>query len=165
MRASVLPPKTKRLTREYLYRKNLEGKQRLLYEKKRKIREALEEGKPIPIELRNEEAALRQDIDLEDENTAVPMSHIDDEDPSASLIQFAKELKLVFPNAQQMNRGGQVISEIIETCRAHDFTDVVLVHEHRGVPDGLIISHLPFGPTAYFQLLNVESSMITFTLM
>ncbi|KAH0981780.1 hypothetical protein GBA52_008957 [Prunus armeniaca] len=161
-----------RLTREYLYRKGLEGKQRLLYEKKRKIREALEEGKPIPTELRNEEAALREEIDLEDENTAVPRSHIDDEyanasqrdpkillttsrDPSAPLIQFAKELKLVFPNAQQMNRGGQVISEIIETCRAHDFTDVVLVHEHRGVPDGLIISHLPFGPTAYFQLLNV----------
>lgn len=54
----------------------------------------------------------------------------------------------------------QVISEIIETCRAHDFTDVVLVHEHRGVPDGLIISHLPFGPTAYFGLLNVVSSLI-----
>ncbi|KAI5342119.1 PREDICTED: U3 [Prunus dulcis] len=161
-----------RLTKEYLYRKGLEGKQRLLYEKKRKIREALEEGKPIPTELRNEEAALREEIDLEDENTAEPRSHIDDEyanasqrdpkilittsrDPSAPLIQFAKELKLVFPNAQQMNRGGQVISEIIETCRAHDFTDVVLVHEHRGVPDGLIISHLPFGPTAYFQLLNV----------
>ncbi|KAI3462766.1 hypothetical protein Pfo_019429 [Paulownia fortunei] len=45
--------------------------ERLLYEKKRKIREALEEGKPIPTELRNEEAALRQEIDLEDEHTAV----------------------------------------------------------------------------------------------
>ncbi|KAL5543689.1 hypothetical protein UlMin_007473 [Ulmus minor] len=161
-----------RLRREYLYRKSLEGKARLLYEKKRKIREILEEGKPIPTELRNEEAALRHEIDLEDENTAVPRSHIDDEyanasekdpkillttsrNPSAPLIQFTKELKFVFPNAQQMNRGGQVISEIIETCRAHDFTDVLLVHEHRGVPDGLIISHLPFGPTAYFQLLNV----------
>lgn len=28
------------------------------------------EGKPIPTELRNEEAALRQEIDLEDDNTA-----------------------------------------------------------------------------------------------
>lgn len=54
----------------------------------------------------------------------------------------------------------QVISDIVETCRSHDFTDVVLVHEHRGVPDGLIISHLPFGPTAYFQLLNVVCSSI-----
>lgn len=58
----------------------------------------------------------------------------------------------------------QVISEIIETCRAHEFTDVVLVHEHRGVPDGLIICHLPFGPTAYFGLLNVVSSLISVVL-
>ncbi|GLT26078.1 hypothetical protein SLA2020_011650 [Shorea laevis] len=161
-----------RLRREYLYRKSLEGKERFLYEKKRKIKEALEEGKPIPTELRNEEAALRQEIDLEDDNTTVPRTHIDDEyanateqdpkillttsrDPSAPLIQFAKELKFVFPNVERMNRGNQVISEIIESCRAHDFMDVILVHVHRGVPDGLIISHLPFGPTAYFGLLNV----------
>ncbi|KAL5994745.1 hypothetical protein ACLOJK_024798 [Asimina triloba] len=172
-------------------------KERLLYEKKRKIKQALEEGKPIPTELRNEEAALRKEIDLEDEQTAVPRSIIDDEyanasekdpkilittsrNPSAPLTQFVKELKIVFPNAQRMNRGGQgkkvivtsmietnqpcpsfpsfapmVISEIIETCRSHDFTDVILVHEHRGQPDGLTISHLPFGPTAYFGLLNV----------
>ncbi|KAH9611584.1 hypothetical protein KSS87_001656 [Heliosperma pusillum] len=161
-----------RMRREYLYRKSLEGKERLLYEKKRKIREALEEGKPIPTELRNEEAALRQEIDLEDDYTAIPRSVIDDEyakaaerepkilittarDPSQPLVQFAKELKFIFPNAERMNRGGQIINEIIESCRARDFTDVILVHEHRGVPDGLIISHLPFGPTAYFGLYNV----------
>ncbi|KAH6796489.1 Ribosomal RNA processing Brix domain protein [Perilla frutescens var. hirtella] len=161
-----------RLRREYLYRKSLEGKERLLYEKKRKIREALEEGKPIPTELRNEEAALRQEIDLEDEHTAVPRSTIDDEyanathrnpkiilttsrDPSAPLIQFVKELTLVFPNAERMNRGGQVISEIIETYRSHDYTDVIVAHEHRGVPTGITISHLPFGPSAYFTLSNV----------
>ncbi|KAI3821396.1 hypothetical protein L1987_08963 [Smallanthus sonchifolius] len=31
-----------------------------------------DEGKPIPTELRNEDAALRQEIDLEDERTADP---------------------------------------------------------------------------------------------
>lgn len=51
----------------------------------------------------------------------------------------------------------QVISEIVETCRSHDFTDLILVYEHRGVPDNIVISHLPFGPTAYFQILNVVS--------
>lgn len=161
-----------RQRREYLYRKSLEGKEREYYEKKRKIREALEEGRPIPTELRNEEAALRQEIDLEDEQTAIPRSLIDDEyasatvkdpkillttsrSPSAPLTQFAKELKIVFPNATRMNRGGQVIAEIVEVCRSHDFTDVILVHEHRGEPDGLIVCHLPFGPTGYFELLNV----------
>lgn len=58
-----------------------------------------------------------------------------------------------------------MISEIIETCRAHEFTDVILVHEHRGVPDGLIISHLPFGPTAYFGLLNVVSVFLEFNFL
>lgn len=161
-----------RLRREYLYRKSLEGKERALYEKKRKIRQALEEGKPIPTELRNEEAALRNELDLEDDQTADLTNHIDDEyahaadrdpkillttsrEPSSRLSQFVKELKIVFPNAQRINRGGQVITEIVETCRANDFTDIVMVHEHRGEPDGLIVCHLPFGPTAYFGLLNV----------
>ncbi|KAJ0038844.1 hypothetical protein Pint_23824 [Pistacia integerrima] len=124
-----------RLRREYLYRKSLEGKERLLFEKKRKIREALQEGKAIPTELRNEEAALRQEIDLEDENTAVPKSHIDDEyanaterdpkillttsrNPSAPLTQFVKELKFVFPNAQRMNRGSQVTRHDIKDKNA-----------------------------------------------
>ena len=67
----------------------------------------LSEGKPIPNELRKEEGALRREIELEDDNTAVPRDHVDDEyahagevdpkvlvttsrDPSSRLIQFAK---------------------------------------------------------------------------
>ncbi|CAK0780418.1 hypothetical protein CVIRNUC_005047 [Coccomyxa viridis] len=160
-----------RLRREYLYRKNLEGKDREEYERKLKIRRALEEGKPIPTELRREEQALRHNIELEDDNTAVPRSHIDDEyahagerdpkvlittsrDPSSRLTQFAKELKLVVPNAQRINRGGQIISELVNTCRSYDFTDIIIVHEHRGEPDGLVVCHLPYGPTAFFGVYN-----------
>ena len=83
------------------------------------------EGKPIPSELRREERDLRRQVELEDDNTAVPRTHVDDEyaragerdpkilvttsrDPSSRLTHFAKELKLVFPNAQRINRGGQV---------------------------------------------------------
>ncbi|KAI3931307.1 hypothetical protein MKX01_040224 [Papaver californicum] len=80
-----------RLGQEYLYRKNLEGKERQLYENKREINKALEEGKPIPTELRNEEPELCRQIDLEDVNTE----------------------------------------------------------------NGIIVCHLPLGPTAYFGLHNV----------
>ena len=83
------------------------------------------EGKPLPTELRREEAKLRHDVELEDDNTAVPRTHIDDEyahagerdpkilittsrDPSTRLTAFAKEMKLVFPNSQRINRGGMV---------------------------------------------------------
>ena len=48
----------------------------------------------------------------------------------------------------------QIISEIVESCRSHDFTDIIMVHEHRGEPDGLVVCHLPYGPTAYFGIHN-----------
>jgi len=160
-----------RLRREFLYRKSLEGKEAEEYEKKRQIREALRDGKPLPTELRREEGKLRHQAELEDDNTAVPRTHVDDEyakagtrdpkvlittsrDPSSRLKQFAKELKLVFPNAQRMNRGNQIITRIVESSRSHDFTDIVVVQEHRGEPDGMIVCHLPFGPTAYFGIHN-----------
>lgn len=31
----------------------------------------------------------------------------------------------------------------------------MIVQEHRGEPDGLIVSHLPYGPTAYFTISGV----------
>ena len=42
------------------------------------------------------------------------------------------------PNSQRINRGGMVLNELIETCRSHDFTDVVILHEHRGEPGGWV---------------------------
>jgi len=32
---------------------------------------------------------------------------------------------------------------------------MIILHEHRGEPDGLILSHMPLGPTVYFGLKNV----------
>ena len=32
---------------------------------------------------------------------------------------------------------------------------VQVVHEHRGEPDGLVVCHLPHGPTASFSLSSV----------
>ena len=48
----------------------------------------------------------------------------------------------------------QIISELVSTCRNSDFTDIVIVHEHRGEPDGLVVCHLPYGPTAFFGIYN-----------
>jgi len=60
----------------------------------------------------------------------------------------------VFPNSQRINRGGTVIQDVVDLCRRNDFTDIVIVHETRGEPDSMIICHLPYGPTAYFNLCN-----------
>jgi U3 small nucleolar ribonucleoprotein protein IMP4 len=158
-----------RLRREYLYRKSLEGKQLKDYERKRKIQEALQEGRPVPTDLKAIAANVIQDAQFDDVENAGPPVSIDDEyasagaddprimittarDPSARLQQFAKELKLLVPNAQRINRGNTVIKELVSTARSSGVTDLMIVHEHRGEPDGLIICHLPYGPTAYFGL-------------
>ncbi len=60
-----------RLRREYLYRKSLEGKEREEYEKKRLVKQALAEGKPLPTELQSEEGQLMKGIDADDDNTGV----------------------------------------------------------------------------------------------
>ena len=41
----------------------------MVYEKKRKLKQAIESGKPIPTELREEEAELRHQIEMDDANT------------------------------------------------------------------------------------------------
>lgn len=161
-----------RLRREYEYRRSEEGRERERQEKKRRIRTALAEGKPIPTELKGEDAELRREAELEDARTAAAdAASIDDEykharerepkvllttsrEPSSRLSQFAKELKLVLPNCQRINRGGQVLADLVHGARQSEHTDIVVLHEHRGKPDGLSICHMPYGPTAYFGLSN-----------
>lgn len=48
----------------------------------------------------------------------------------------------------------------MDSCRNHDYTDLIVVHEHRGEPDGLVICHLPYGPTAYFGLFNTVRRVV-----
>ncbi|KAH8417296.1 hypothetical protein KR222_008391 [Zaprionus bogoriensis] len=76
-------------------------------------------------------------------------------DPSSRLKMFMKELRLIFPNAQQMNRGKYQINTLMQACRSNSVTDFIIVHEHRGIPDSLVICHLPFGPTAFFNISDV----------
>lgn len=164
-----------RLRREYLYRKSLEGAEKVQYEQKRIVREALAAGKPLPTEVRASYDDLRTEIDAEDDRTGggkhnhVLRSHVDDEygdagllesrvcvttsrDPSSRLKQFAKEIKLLVPNATRINRGNSRVDELVASCKQDEFTDVVVVQETRGEPDGLVVCHLPLGPTAFFSL-------------
>ena len=62
---------------------------------------------------------------------------------------------MIFPNSIRINRGAYVIKDLINVCEKRELTDLILIHEHRGNPDGLIVSHMPFGPTIYFGLKDV----------
>lgn len=87
---------------------------------------------------------------IEDPKILITTAH----DPSDRLKRFLKEMKFVFPNAQRVNRGGQSLKQIVESANTNGFSDLVILHEHRGEPDGMIICHLPYGPTAHFTIFN-----------
>lgn len=172
-----------RLRREYLYRKSREDKQKSIQDKKERIKRSLDQNIPIHGDLQKKALHYQKKIEWEDagpqaavllggESGGTLASSQDDEyryagvqdpkivittsrDPSARLKMFVKELRLIFPNAQRMNRGNYEMKQLIHACRANDVTDFIIVHEHRGVPDGLVICHLPFGPTAYFNMSDV----------
>ncbi|TFK43637.1 anticodon-binding protein [Crucibulum laeve] len=156
--------------RQYVYAKSLESQERQTYERKQQLKDALAKGK-LPTELKKDAQSLGKDLAF-DEAQADPTTHIDNEysragiqdpkivittsrDPSSKLLQFTKEMRLVFPNSHRINRGNYVVKELAEACRANDVTDLIVLHEHRGVPDAMIVSHFPHGPTVYFTLNNV----------
>ena len=74
--------------------------------------------------------------------------------PSSKLVQFQKEMNLLFPNSIRFNRGAYRLKDIVDAAERKEFTDIVLLHEHAGEPDGMVISHMPFGPTLYLGLSN-----------
>ncbi|KAK7595581.1 hypothetical protein V9T40_013406 [Parthenolecanium corni] len=171
-----------RLRREYLYKKGKEIKLQSIETKKNRLKTSLMANQPIPMDLRSEALSLQSKLHWQDEGPElsaafgsdgnVGTSHEDDEyrwagvedpkvmittsrDPSSKLKQFVKELRLIIPNSQRMNRGNYEMKQLVDACRANEITDFVIVHEHRGNPVGLIISHLPYGPTAYFNITDV----------
>jgi U3 small nucleolar ribonucleoprotein protein IMP4 len=76
-------------------------------------------------------------------------------DPSSRLGTFAKEIRLLLPTAIRLNRGNLILNNLVQSALSSGLSDIVLLHEHRGTPTALTISHFPHGPTASFSLHNV----------
>lgn len=161
-----------RQRREYLFGLAQERESKEKASKLQTIQKANQTSTQVPTELYKEKEQLQEDLKRHDHNTIVPRNRMDDEyantlysdpqllittsrDPTNRLLQFAKELCILLPNATRINRGGTVMSEIAELGLRKGATDLIMLHEHRGQPDGLIVSHLPVGPTLYFGLQNV----------
>lgn len=41
-------------------------------------------------------------------------------------------MSLLIPNSLRINRGGYVVKDLREMCETQNFTDLVILHEHRG---------------------------------
>lgn len=163
--------KQARERREYLFRKAQQLREQNTISKRQQLAASLATGKPLPKEIA-EDNQLQKDF-LYDESTQAANVELDDEysalsglveprivittsrNPSTRLSQFTKEIKLLFPNAVRLNRGNYIMPTLVDTCKKQGVTDIIVIHEHRGVPTTLTITHLPHGPTVTFTLHNV----------
>jgi U3 small nucleolar ribonucleoprotein protein IMP4 len=160
-----------RLRKDFLYKKAQGALLDSRNDKKRAIKRAIDGDKSVPTELRHEARRLHHESQMDVTAVDKGGEKIDDEyaqagirepkvcvttsrDPSSRLKQFAKEVKIMFPNSVSINRGNTRVDELIGSCRKADFTDLVVLVETRGNPDGMTVCHLPYGPTAYFTLSN-----------
>jgi U3 small nucleolar ribonucleoprotein protein IMP4 len=164
--------------RDYLYRRALTLRDASIAEKRAKLKASLASGKQIDPSIAND-TRLREDfkydeslpskakgkdddiLDVDDEY-AVTSGLIDprplvttSRSPSARLSTFAKEIRLLIPTSIRLNRGNLILPDLVSSANAAALTDMMLLHEHRGTPTAITVSHLPHGPTASFSLHNV----------
>lgn len=71
-------------------------------------------------------------------------------------VQFMEELQRVIPNSEIRVRKGLDLKKIIPQAKEKGFTALIVVNEDRKVPNGVVISHLPDGPTAHFKLSSIK---------
>jgi len=76
--------------------------------------------------------------------------------PSQNLLKFVDDLLSVFPNSHYYKRGTFNVKSICKFSVNREFTDLIIINEDREEPNGLILIHLPNGPTAYFRLSGVK---------
>lgn len=155
--------------RTYLYQKSLELQEAKLREKRQRLKAALASGKPLSKDIAEDEELQKNFIYDESEQLKIDDEYLalsgiqepkilltTSRNPSPRLLQFSKEIKLLFPNSLKLNRGNYIIQDLAATGKRVQISDLVIVHEHRGVPTSLTISHFPHGPTALFTLHNVK---------
>lgn len=62
----------------------------------------------------------------------------------------------MIPNSVSLYRNRSGVKKIVKSAIRENFTDVLIVNEHKKEPDGLLVIHLPNGPTAHFKVSNVK---------
>ncbi|KAL1021617.1 hypothetical protein UPYG_G00015590 [Umbra pygmaea] len=144
--------------------------------KKKKEREALGDKAPpkeIPKTIENQRVYDETTVDPEDEEVAFdeatdefsayfnrltnPKVLITTSDrPRGRTVKFCRQLATVIPDAHVYYRRGLALKKIIPQCVARGFTYLMVINENRKIANGMVLCHLPDGPTAHFKVSSVR---------
>ncbi|XP_015909221.2 ribosome production factor 1 [Parasteatoda tepidariorum] len=145
--------------------------------KKKQIRKAREAGedvpKQVPRTLENTREPDETMVDPEDQEVQIDQN-IDEfasyyekkeppkvlitcsENPHTWTIRFCRELKLLIQDSIFRYRRRCSLKKLVEEAKRRNFTNIVVVTEDRRHPTGMVVIHLPEGPTAFFRISSVK---------
>ncbi|KAK0075427.1 hypothetical protein PV325_006916 [Microctonus aethiopoides] len=144
--------------------------------KKQRIQEGKPKGIPHTIESLREkdETMIQGDIDDED-NAELKAELMNDEfaayyrkdyepkvlisysdNPTRKTRIFGRELTRIVPNSISLYRNRSGVKKMVKSAIAKEFTDIIIINENQCQPNGMLVIHLPDGPTAQFKLSNVK---------
>ncbi|VDD87378.1 unnamed protein product [Enterobius vermicularis] len=147
-------------------------------EARRKLREKLGDAAPPKEQPRTIENQREYDITMvepEDQevmhdeandemssyfNREIPPKVVITTSPYAKVktFKFCYELQKCIPHARVVTRKGLALKKVVKQAIANGYTDVVVVHEDARMPNGIVLCHLPDGPTAYFKINSFKPS-------
>lgn len=70
--------------------------------------------------------------------------------------RFCKELTRIIPNSIAKCRWRMDVKPMVKQAISRGFSDLIIINENQKTPNGLLLVHLPNGPTANFKLSNVR---------
>lgn len=71
---------------------------------------------------------------------------------------FMKELERIIPNGESIIRKNKSsVKKMVEEAKERNYSDILIINEDRKKPNGLLVIHLPDGPTGYFKLTNLKT--------
>lgn len=76
--------------------------------------------------------------------------------PRPKTIMFCKEFSSSIPGGEFRYRNRSSIKSMVDACNKRGYTDIMIVNEDRREPNGLLVIHLPNGPTANFKLSSIR---------
>ena len=76
---------------------------------------------------------------------------------SSKLFTFIGELMQMIPNAFYYPRKNLTVTDMTKYANDNGFTHVVVMSEKYKKCDGMLITHLPIGPTAFFRISSFQS--------
>lgn len=78
------------------------------------------------------------------------------DNPHSKTRGFGKELAHIIPNSIALTRHRSSVKKICASAEREGYSDVIILNENRKQVNGLLLIHLPDGPTAHFKVSNVK---------